>query len=109
MGCRFIANRRSSPAKASRSSAPPHAADPGSAYPRYLAGEQAAPPEDCGGIPGFYTQLEILADPEHPEHHDVKDWFGDFDPNSFDEHHAKARIAPIANRRRTTPTKTKPR
>jgi hypothetical protein len=87
----------------------PRAADPGSAYPRYLAGEQAAPPEDCGGIAGFYAQLEILADPEHPEHHDVKDWFGDFDPNAFDEQHVKARIVRIANRRRTTPTKTKPR
>jgi Plasmid pRiA4b ORF-3-like protein len=41
----------------------PRAADPGSAYPRYLGGEQAAPPEDCGGIPGFYAQLEILAIP----------------------------------------------
>jgi hypothetical protein len=87
----------------------PRTADPGSAYPRYLAGEQAAPPEDCGGIAGFYAQLEILADPEHPEHHDVEDWFGDSDPNAFDEQHVKARIARIANRRRTTPTKTKPR
>src|SRR5207247_5919110 len=28
-------------------------------YPRYIAGERNAPPEDCGGIPGFYATLEI--------------------------------------------------
>lgn len=44
--------------------------------------EHAAPPEDCGGIPGFYSQLEILRDPKHPDHEDVKDWFPDYDPNS---------------------------
>jgi Plasmid pRiA4b ORF-3-like protein len=31
----------------------PRPADPALAYPRYLAGENPAPPEDCGGIPGF--------------------------------------------------------
>jgi len=52
----------------------PRAADPNLAYPRYITGEHAAPPEDCGGIPGFYTQLEILGDPNHPDHEDVEDW-----------------------------------
>jgi len=85
----------------------PRPADPSLAYPRYLADEHPAPPEDCGGIPGFYTQLEILADPQHPDHPDVKDWFGDYDPNSFDEQPIKDRLARIANRRRTTPTKVK--
>ena len=23
-------------------------------YPRYISGERNGPPEDCGGIPGFY-------------------------------------------------------
>jgi hypothetical protein len=87
----------------------PRAADPSLAYPRYVAGEHAAPPEDCGGIPGFYAQLEILADPEHPDHPDVEDWFGDYDPNSFDEKPIKDRLTRIANRRRTTPPKVKQR
>jgi hypothetical protein len=36
------------------------------AYPRYVTGEHAAPPEDCGGIPSFYAQLEISAIPINP-------------------------------------------
>lgn len=27
--------------------------EPDAVYPRYVAGEHAAPPEDCGGVPGF--------------------------------------------------------
>jgi hypothetical protein len=46
------------------------------AYPRYIAGENPASPEDCGGIPGFYAQLEALADPNHLDHEDAKEWFG---------------------------------
>jgi Plasmid pRiA4b ORF-3-like protein len=79
------------------------------AYPRYIAGEHPAPPEDCGGIPGFYAQLEILGDPEHPDHEHVKDWFDDYDPNSLDEQVIKDRIARIAKRRRTASTTTKRR
>ena len=49
-----------------------------------LGGENAAPPEDCGGIPGFYHNLEVLKKPRHPEHADVKEWMGDYDPAAFD-------------------------
>jgi len=87
----------------------PRPADPAVDYPRYLAGENAAPPEDCGGIPGFYAQLEALADPNHPDHEDAKEWFGDFDPDRFDEQPIKNRLARTANRRRKTQTKSKPR
>jgi hypothetical protein len=78
----------------------PRSADPAVAYPRYLGGENPAPPEDCGGIPGFYARIAALADPDHPDHHDAKDWFGDFDPNRFDEQPIKDRLARIAKRRR---------
>jgi len=78
-------------------------------YPRYLAGENPAPPEDCGGIPGFYAQLEALADPNHPDHDDAKESFDDFDPNRFDDQSIKDRTARIAHRRRSASAKRKPR
>lgn len=42
------------------------AGEPGLSYPRYIDGERNGPPEDCGGLPGFYELLEALADPAHP-------------------------------------------
>jgi hypothetical protein len=50
-----------------------------------LAGERACPPEDCGGIPGYESLLEVLADPEHSDYEEMKDWVEeDFDPEAFD-------------------------
>lgn len=56
------------------------AGDPDESYPRYVGGENAAPPEDCGGLGGFYEILDILADPDHPEREEVKEWLDDYDP-----------------------------
>ena len=54
-------------------------------YPRCITGERACPPEDIGGIFGYYRFLEILKDPDHPEYEEMKDWVGeDFDPEKFD-------------------------
>lgn len=33
-----------------------------------------APPEDCGGEPGFDDFLEIINQPTHPEHEEMKRW-----------------------------------
>ncbi len=73
--------------------------DPNVEYPRYVAGKRAAPPEDCGGIPGFYGGLEVLADREHPDHADVADWFGDYDPESMDQFVIEIALNRIARRR----------
>lgn len=60
------------------------AADGRRSYPVCLGGENACPPEDCGGIHGYYSYLEILNDPSHPEYDDIKDWMPDrFDPQRF--------------------------
>ncbi|MBI4748700.1 MAG: plasmid pRiA4b ORF-3 family protein [Acidobacteria bacterium] len=59
--------------------------DPNQSYPRCIAGKRACPPEDCGGIWGYANLLEILADPNNPEHETMRVWVGDeFDPNEFD-------------------------
>ena len=68
-------------------------------YPRYIAGERAAPPEDCGGIPGFYNALEALADPKHPDHAEISDWFDGYNPNDIDELVLKITLSRIARRR----------
>jgi hypothetical protein len=44
------------------------AGQPGVSYPRYVGGERNGPPEDCGGISGFYEWLTALADPKHEGH-----------------------------------------
>jgi Plasmid pRiA4b ORF-3-like protein len=49
-----------------------------------LAGRGRCPKEDSGGLWGYYDKLAILADPNHPEHEEVKDWMGEIDPEEFD-------------------------
>jgi hypothetical protein len=75
------------------------AGQPGVSYPRYIGGERNGPLEDCGGIPGFYELLEALADPQHPDHADLKKWSGEYDPGTFDELPIKYALDRIANRR----------
>jgi len=53
-------------------------------YPLCLEGERACPPEDVGGIGGFYEYVEALADPKHERHEELLEWAGPFDPDSFD-------------------------
>ncbi|MDW0116086.1 plasmid pRiA4b ORF-3 family protein [Sporosarcina thermotolerans] len=42
--------------------------------PVCLEGEGTAPPEDCGGEPGFDNFLKIMSDPSNPEYESMKSW-----------------------------------
>ena len=54
-------------------------------YPRCTDGKLACPPEDCGGINGFYRMLECLSDPDDEEYESMKEWVGEgYNPEYFD-------------------------
>lgn len=72
---------------------------PGVAYPRYIAGEQNGPPEDCGGIPGFYELLGARADPRHPEHQRIVEWLDEYNPSLVEALPIKYALGRIAARR----------
>jgi hypothetical protein len=59
-------------------------AQEGMKYPTVLKGKGACPPEDVGGVYGYYDFLEAISDHRHPEHKNMIDWCGEFDPNEFD-------------------------
>ena len=63
-----------------------------------MGGENNAPPEDCGGLPGFYNILETLGEPEHPDHGRVKEWFEDYDPKRIDTASIQKALTLLARR-----------
>ena len=59
--------------------------EPDRQYPVCIKGRGACPPEDVGGIWGYYSFLEAVQDADHPEHEDYLEWIGgEFDPEAFD-------------------------
>jgi hypothetical protein len=55
------------------------------AWPICLAGANACPPEDVGGLGGYEDFLAAIVDPSHEEHGAMWRWNGGpFDPRGFD-------------------------
>ena len=66
----------------------------GKQYPLCLNGKRACPPEDCGGVSGYYRMLEALEDPKHEGHALYRERFGGrgFDPEAFDLEAVNAKL-----------------
>ena len=59
--------------------------EPGLRYPICLAGKRACPPEDSSGVWGYVHFVEAVNDPQHPNHADMREWWGEsFDSEAFD-------------------------
>ena len=53
-------------------------------YPVCIGGAMRCPPEDCGGLDGYYNNLKILKDKKHPEYKETAIWMGRrFNPELF--------------------------
>jgi hypothetical protein len=64
-------------------------------YPICIDGKLACPPDDCGGIPGYYELIEALADPEHERHEETSEWISeDFDPLAFSVENVNRMLSP---------------
>ena len=58
--------------------------DPTLTYPLCIKGKKACPPEDCGGIWGYYNMLNVIADETNEDYEEYAEWLGDgFDPEYF--------------------------
>jgi hypothetical protein len=51
--------------------------------PLCIGGALSGPPEDCGGIYGYYETLKAAKNKRHPEYKLNKEWLGKFDPEEF--------------------------
>ncbi len=71
-----------------------------------IGGARACPPEDCGGVWGYYDLLDALADPDHPDHKSALRWPGRFDPEAFSADAVNAMFTPLPKRKPNAKKKT---
>jgi len=53
-------------------------------YPKCTNGMRACPPENCGGVYGYEELLEIMANPNHEEYVEKKEWLGGIGALDYD-------------------------
>jgi hypothetical protein len=53
-------------------------------YPICIGGERACPPEDCGGVSGYYNVLKTISDIGDEDYENMKTWAGqNYNPEWF--------------------------
>ena len=60
-------------------------------FPTLLDGAETAPPEDVGGLPGFYEFLKVYRDERHPNYKCTVEWakeqyFKEYDPDQINRY-----------------------
>ena len=65
--------------------------------PQCLKGKGACPPEDCGGIWGYYGMIDTINNPKSPDYQDMREWLGmkkgaKWDPEEFDLEECRRRV-----------------
>ena len=58
-------------------------ADPDVEYPVCTGGKRFCPPDDCGGVWGYYELLYAIRDPNYRHRQALALLGADFDPNAF--------------------------
>jgi hypothetical protein len=68
-------------------------------YPICIDGELNCPPEDCGGVWGFYNLLEVIKNKKHPEHKETLEWLGEkYDALAFDKDEVNKVFKPVVKK-----------
>ncbi|MTI67216.1 MAG: plasmid pRiA4b ORF-3 family protein [Firmicutes bacterium] len=68
-------------------------------YPKLIDGANTSPPEDVGGIPGFYEFLKIYKDKNHPDHLKVRKWADSQNYREYDKEHINGTLKFIKYKR----------
>ncbi len=77
-------------------------------YPICIDGELNCPPEDCGGVWGFYDLMEIIKNNKHPEHNEMLEWLGGhYDAEHFNKELVNKELEPLERQSRTGKTQKK--
>ena len=81
-------------------------AEEGTQAPACLAGERACPPEDVGGMYGYYDVLALLQNGRSAGHERAQEWIGErFDPDAFDVETVNRRLGSVRKRPEGATTK----
>lgn len=75
----------------------PKPREEGAEYPRCIDGALACPPEDCGGVHGYYDYISL--EPGDPEYEERMEWLGEYDPEEFDLVEVNNRLWPAPKKK----------
>jgi hypothetical protein len=76
-------------------------------YPICIDGALSCPPEDCGGVWGFYDLLKTIENKKYPEYKDTLEWIGGkYDAEYFDKKLINVRLSKLSYKNKKVKTLT---